>query len=79
MASVSKALTVWEVIKLGIGWEEKVVRYLPELAEGRYGKEWAEVTVGGLAGYVGGATRDCESLSLNLMVIISKLGMNGID
>ncbi|KAI5779896.1 hypothetical protein DFH27DRAFT_604805 [Peziza echinospora] len=60
VASVSKAMTVWEVIKLGIGWEEKVVDYLPELLEGRYRKEWSEVTVGGLAGYVGGAVRDFE-------------------
>src|SRR5207302_1443666 len=59
VASVSKALTVWEVVKLGIGWQEKVVSYLPELAEGRYQKEWSEVTVGALAGYVGGAMRDC--------------------
>ncbi|RPB23997.1 beta-lactamase/transpeptidase-like protein [Terfezia boudieri ATCC MYA-4762] len=60
VASVSKALTVWEVVKLRIGWQEKVVSYLPELAEGRYQKEWSEVTVGALAGYVGGAMRDFE-------------------
>ena len=60
VASVSKALTVWEVVKLGIGWDEKIIKYLPELAKGRYKNEWAEVTVGALAGYVGGAMRDCQ-------------------
>lgn len=60
VASVSKALTVWELIKLGIGWDEKVVKYLPELLDGRYSEEWSEVTVGALAGYVGGALRDCK-------------------
>lgn len=64
VASVSKALTVWELVKLGIGWDEKITRYLPELGQGKYGKEWAEVTVGALAGYNGGAIRDCEYLRL---------------
>ncbi|KAF8463430.1 hypothetical protein BDZ91DRAFT_796293 [Kalaharituber pfeilii] len=60
VASVSKAITVWEIIRMGIGWDEKVARFLPELLEGRYKKEWSEVTVGALAGYVGGAIRDFE-------------------
>lgn len=59
VASVSKALTVWEILKLGIDWNERVVDYLPELERGDYAAEWRELTVGALAGYVGGTVRDC--------------------
>lgn len=70
VASVSKALTVWELIRLGIGWDEKVVKYLPELLDGRYSEEWGEVTVGALTGYVGGALRDCKLPLLPIYISI---------
>ncbi|KAK4451228.1 beta-lactamase-like protein sdnR [Podospora aff. communis PSN243] len=63
--SISKAITVYAVLaKVGDGyWNQPITKYIPELADAPYRDptrdvNWAEVTLGSLAGQSSGVTRD---------------------
>jgi CubicO group peptidase (beta-lactamase class C family) len=59
IASTTKLITVYLLLlEAGDGiWAEKVTKYLPELASKGY---WDDITVGALAGYVGGTVSEGE-------------------
>lgn len=66
--SISKAITVYAVLaRLGDKyWNEPVTNYIPELADAPVHDpirdvNWAEVTLGSLAGQSSGLARDCKS------------------
>lgn len=66
--SISKAITVYAVLaRLGDKyWNEPITNYIPELAAAPVhdpirNVNWAEVTLGSLAGQSSGVTRDCKS------------------
>jgi CubicO group peptidase (beta-lactamase class C family) len=65
--SISKAITVYAFLaRLGDGyWNEPITKFIPELADAPFRDptrdvNWAEVTLGSLAGQSSGVTRDCK-------------------
>lgn len=70
--SISKAMTVYAfLVRLGDKyWNEPITNYIPELADAPVHDpirdvNWAEVTLGSLAGQSSGITRDCKSRRQN--------------
>ena len=68
LLSISKAVTVYAVLaRLGDDyWNEPILKYVPELADAPFRDpvrdvNWAEVTLGSLAGQSSGISRDCKS------------------
>lgn len=66
--SISKAIAVYAFLaRLGDNyWNEPITKYIPELADAPVQDpirdvNWAEVTLGSLAGQSSGITRDCKS------------------
>jgi len=71
LLSISKAVTVYAVLaRLGDNyWNEPIIKYVPELADAPFRDpvrdvNWAEVTLGTLAGQTSGLARDCKSAPL---------------
>lgn len=69
IASTSKLITVY-LLLLEAGetiFSEKVTKYIPELEGAAF---WDDITVGSLAGYLGGITAECKRSSLVGSVIV---------
>lgn len=60
IASNTKVFTVLTVMLTeGMGLDDGILEYIPELADGEGGVEWGDVTLGALGGHLAGIVREC--------------------
>lgn len=77
IGSISKLLTVYLFLlcESDIRWSDPVSKYLPQLLEDKQNSwneitpDWDEITIGDLAGQMGGLARDCNFRSRSVQSI----------
>lgn len=63
IASISKVFTVLGILREGIGMDDPVTKYLPDLSNLNAAVSWDDVTIGALASQMSGIGLDCRSIS----------------